>query len=155
MTPSRSKKIALLNAQYLFDRCWLQSRFWRGRLIKALAERLSSSVILGRADINEHAMLLERVHALFEHPRKHVLLKARGSLRHLIEHGAVEYIHATIYYARSGRPGFFAKAHDAMIGVHMNGSISSRIRNFAHRYTDQATVLSMKLNELAQIKFQK
>src|ERR1700677_195262 len=149
MTPSRSKKTALLNAPHLFDRRSLQSRIWRSCLIKTLAERLSPSVILGRANVDEHAVLLESVHALFEHPRKHVLFKARWALRHLIEHSTIEDIHAAIYDAGNGGAGFFTEAHDAMIGVQMNCSVTRRIRNFADRHTDQSTMLPMKSNELA------
>ena len=67
--------------------------------------------------VDEHSMLLERVHTMLEKAREDVLFKASRPIRNVLENGAVENIHTTIYQGWLLGSVFLAEANDSMISI--------------------------------------
>ena len=101
-------------------------------------------VIFRCPDVDEHSMLLERIHTMLQEPREYILFKAGWSLRNVLEDSAVENIHAAIYQGSKRGSIFLAEANDPMISIHFNGSVTRCVGNSPYRHADHSAMLAMK-----------
>ena len=91
-----------------------ESGFGQSCLIETVAERLGARVIFGRPDVDEHSVLLERIHTMLEQARKYILFQAGWSVRNVLQYGAIEHVHATVYDSRNRGPRLLTKANDSI-----------------------------------------
>src|SRR5208337_4787861 len=125
------------------------------RLLETAAKLLGTRVVLGRPYIDEHSVLLDRVHPLLEQSRKEIFLKARGFVRNVLQSGAAEHIHTAVYDSRNRGTCLLGKANDSIQRVQPNGPVSRHIGDSAYCHADEPAVLAMKANELTEVHFKK
>jgi hypothetical protein len=123
--------------------------------VEALAESLRPRVIFRRPYVDEHSMLLERVHTMLEESRKYILFKAGRPIRNVLEDGAVENIHTTIYQGWLWDSIFLAEANDPMIGIHFDPSVTRCVGDSPYCHANHSAMLAMKAQELTEIEFKK
>ena len=123
--------------------------------MKALAKGLSSCVVFGRPDVDEYAALLDPINSLSKQTREYVFLKARRLVRNMLENGAVKNVDAAVYDPGDLGAGLFFKCNDAILSIETNRAVSRCIRNSAHRHGHKRAMVTMKPNQIAEIRFKK
>jgi hypothetical protein len=184
MTPSRSKNAALFIAQRpsksthmgvpfleTFSRDGNSSllpfrtgkrtalltdlRVRKSRFRKIAVKSLGARIVLGRSDINKHSILLEDKSSVFENAWQYGLFKAGRAFRNLPQNRPLENVHSSINETGSVYPHLFAETNDTILRIHMNGAVSCRIGDSAHRYACPSAMFPVEAKELVTIKLQK
>jgi len=120
---------------------------------KTMVKGLGTRIVIGCPNVNEQSILLKGKDPVLEETGEYIFFKAGWSVWNVLQNIPIEYVHSTVNETRLLNPHLFAETNDAILPANMDRAISRRIGDPAHGDTGPATILSVELDQPAEIKF--